>query len=67
MKDDQTDNSAVSVEGEAIEDAVRRAVRRALISHKKNGNPVVFSRSGEVDWVEAQDIIIPEEPAAKGA
>lgn len=46
----------------AIEAALQRAVRDALIEHKRAGDPVVFCENGEVRWVPAEQIEIPELP-----
>lgn len=40
--------------------ATREAVRRALIMHKKNGNPICEWRDGKVVWIQPEDIKIPE-------
>ena len=47
----------------AIEAAATRGVRKALIDHKRNGDPIVIWRDGQVVWVPAEDIVIPDEPA----
>jgi hypothetical protein len=41
--------------------AVRRAVRRALLDHKRSGDPVVTVQDGQIRWVAADDIVIPDE------
>jgi hypothetical protein len=38
--------------------ALRRAVREALLSHKRAGNPVAVWQDGRVVWVPAEDIPI---------
>jgi hypothetical protein len=45
-----------------IEAAAQRAVRRALIEHKRAGNPVVFWENGQIRWVPADGIEIPPAP-----
>jgi hypothetical protein len=50
-----------------IEAAAQRAVRRALIEHKRAGNPVVFWENGQIRWVPADQIEIPPEPGAREA
>jgi hypothetical protein len=45
-----------------IEAALRRAVREALLEHKRAGNPVCEAREGRVVWIAPEDIEIgPEE------
>jgi len=39
-----------------ILDALRQAVREALLSHKRSGNPVAVWQNGRVVWVPADEI-----------
>jgi hypothetical protein len=39
-----------------IEAALRRAVREALLDHKRAGNPVPVWRDGRVVWIAPEDI-----------
>ncbi len=39
-----------------INKAYERAVREALLKHKKNGNSVVISRGGEIVTLKPEDI-----------
>lgn len=41
---------------ETIREVFGRAVRRALLEHKRAGNPVAVSENGQVIWVEPQNI-----------
>lgn len=41
--------------------ALRRAVREALLGHKRAGNPVAIWKDGRVEWVRPEDI--PVDPA----
>lgn len=41
--------------------AMTRAVRQALLQHKRMGNPVATWRDGKVVWVEPEDIEVSEE------
>ncbi len=50
------------LEAFAIERAVQRAVRQALIEHKQSGDPVVFCVGDEIRWVPAAEIVIPDLP-----
>jgi hypothetical protein len=39
---------------------MRAAVRRALIEHKRDGDPVEVWEDGQVQWIPAEDIVIPD-------
>lgn len=45
-----------------IEKTLRRAVREALMHHKRAGNPVVIWKEGRVEWIAPEDLKIMEEP-----
>ena len=45
-------------EGTEIDKALRKAVRRALLEHKKLGQPIVVSRGGKPVWIQPEDINI---------
>ncbi len=49
-------------DSDALEAAVRRGVREALLRHKALGNPVVFFENGEPVIVAPEDLEVPEEP-----
>jgi hypothetical protein len=40
---------------------MRRAVRAALIAHKRDGDPIVVWEDGHAVWIPADEIEIPEE------
>jgi hypothetical protein len=40
--------------------AMRLGVRDALIEHKRDGDPVVTWEDGQVKWIAAEDILIPD-------
>ena len=42
--------------------ALNQAVQDALLRHKRDGNPVVVWRDGQVEWIQPEDIIIEEFP-----
>lgn len=46
---------------EGMDRALSKAVRQALLQHKRAGNPVATWRDGKVVWVEPEEIEIPEE------
>ena len=48
-------------DSEGMERALKEAVRKALLQHKRAGNPVVTWRNGKVVWVEPKDIDVEEE------
>jgi hypothetical protein len=44
-----------------VEQALRRAVREALLRHKQAGNPIAVWREGQVVWIAPEDISLDEE------
>lgn len=50
------------IEGTSVDNALRRAMRKAAIMHKKLGNTVYASKNGVVYEILPEDIIIPEAP-----
>lgn len=51
---------ALVAESDAIEAAIRDAVRDALLRHKQAGNPVAEWHEGEVRWITADEINLKE-------
>jgi len=49
------------VEGKAIETVLRKAVREALLMHKRAGNPIATWKEGRVVIVPPEEIELPEE------
>jgi hypothetical protein len=43
--------------------AMRTAVRAAVLSHKRMGDPIVVWENGQVRWIAPEDIVVPDEPA----
>ena len=43
-------------EGTLIDEALKEAVRKAMLQHKRNGNSVVTWRNGKVVWIPADRI-----------
>jgi len=41
--------------------ALARAVRQAVLQHKRAGNPVAIWRDGKVVWVDPDEIELPDE------
>ena len=50
------DVSRIFKEGKLIDDALREAVRKALLRHKRNGNPIATWQDGKVVWIPADQI-----------
>jgi hypothetical protein len=50
------------VEDILIENALKRAMRKAAIMHKKMGNTVYASKNGVVYAIAPEDIVIPDAP-----
>jgi len=48
---------------EGMDRALARAVRQALLEHKRAGNPVATWREGKVVWIEPEEIEVSEEEA----
>jgi hypothetical protein len=44
------------VQGKPIEDALRRAVRHALLEHKRAGNPIAVWKDGQVVLIPPEEI-----------
>jgi hypothetical protein len=59
-----TSSDALSARAKAIEAAMRRGVRRAIIEHKQRGLPIVIWENNQVTWIPADEIVVPDEPAA---
>jgi hypothetical protein len=45
-------------EGTPILEALQRAVREAVLRHKKLGNPIATWRDGKVFWIAPEDITV---------
>ncbi len=43
-------------EGTPIDNALREAVRDAVLQHKRNGNPIADWQDGRVVWIPADQI-----------
>jgi hypothetical protein len=55
-KDTSKDIDQLFAEGTAIDEAIGRAVREALLHHKRNQRPIVIDQDGTVVWVQPEDI-----------
>lgn len=58
MRDKHTGPQKLSDETKTIEHAMRRAVRHALLTHKRAGNTVAAWKDGRVVLVEAEKISV---------
>lgn len=60
------DISQIFEEGTPIDNALREAVRDAVLRHKRSGNPIADWQDGKVVWIPADQIEVemdsPEEP-----
>lgn len=52
----QKDIDRIFAEGKEIDEAVKRAVREAVLRHKQAGNPVVTWRDGKIVWLQPEEI-----------
>ena len=41
---------------QAVDDALAKGVRDAMLHHKKNDFPVVIERDGKIEWVKPEDL-----------
>ncbi len=58
MRDKHTSPQKLSGETNAIEHALRRAVRHALLTHKRAGNTVAAWKDGRVALIPAEEITV---------
>jgi len=52
--------------GEAVEEAMKEAVRSVLLAHKRAGNSIASWEDGEVVIIPAEEIEVEETPADSG-
>jgi hypothetical protein len=48
-------------DSDGMDRALAKAVREALLQHKRMGNPIVVWRDGKIVWLSPEEIEIPEE------
>lgn len=41
---------------QAVDDALAKGVRDAILRHKKDDLPVVVERDGKIEWVKPEDL-----------
>ena len=59
---DRTDIAARFADSRAVEAVMRRAVREALLRHKRLGESIAVWRDGQVVIVPPEQIVVDEEP-----
>lgn len=52
------DIGKIIAEGTQIDEAVRQAVKEAVLKHKQAGNPIVAMRDGQMVWIKADEISV---------
>ena len=50
------DIGKILVEGTAIDEAVVKAVKEAVLKHKQAGNPIVGMKDGQMVWLKPEEI-----------
>lgn len=43
-------------EGTEIDEAIKKAVKEAVLRHKQAGNPIVVMKDGKMVWLKPKDI-----------
>jgi hypothetical protein len=61
MHDMKKDIGKLLEDREGMHRALTKAVRQAVLQHKKMGNPVATWRDGKVVWIQPDEIDIPDE------
>ena len=54
------------VQGKPVEEVLRRAVRRALLAHKRAGNPVAVWKDGRVVLIPPGEIRVEDDEGGRG-
>jgi predicted ABC-type ATPase len=57
MKEPRSRITRIMLETREVDEAVRLAVRDALLEHKREGRPVVIWRDGKVVWISAEEAL----------
>lgn len=62
---ERPDAKALFADGREIDTALAKAVRAALLEHKRAGNPIAVWQDGRVVWIPPQEIDVeePNEPS----
>ena len=48
-----------------LHNAIKEAVREAILDHKRAGNPIASWQDGKVVWIPADEIKVPEPAESK--
>jgi len=62
---ERPDAKALFADGREIDAALAKAIRQAVLEHKRAGNPIAVWQDGRVVWIPAEEIVIHDEPAAE--
>jgi hypothetical protein len=57
---ERKDLRSIMLDTDLVEQALHKAVVQATIRHKRLGNPIVVWRDGQVVWIPAEEIQIPD-------
>jgi isoaspartyl peptidase/L-asparaginase-like protein (Ntn-hydrolase superfamily) len=52
------DISKIIAEGTQIDEAVKKAVKEAVLKHKQAGNPIVAMKDGQMVWIKPDEIAV---------
>lgn len=52
------DIGKIIAEGTQIDEAVRQAVKEAVLKHKQAGNPIVAMKDGKMVWIKPDEISV---------
>jgi len=52
------DIGKIIAEGTQIDEAVKKAVKEAVLKHKQAGNPIVAMKDGQMVWIKPDDIAV---------
>jgi hypothetical protein len=63
-QDKPKDLPAIIAETDLVERALRKAWAQALRRHKRLGDPIVVWRDGQVVWIPANEIELPDDDSA---
>ena len=58
--DVRPDIEALFADGREIDAALAKAVREALLEHKRAGNPIAVWQDGRVVWIPPEEIVVDE-------
>jgi isoaspartyl peptidase/L-asparaginase-like protein (Ntn-hydrolase superfamily) len=58
--DEKPDIEALFADGREIDAAIAKAVREAILEHKRAGNPIAVWQNGRVVWIPPDEIAVDE-------